>query len=202
MLVGVTGQIGAGKSAVCEQFERLGGELIDADIVGKQVTGSPAVLKRLVKEFGPKIQTSSQKLKPKALGEVVFNDNSGEALEILNSIVQPKLTAELRRKIKGLLRQSPDTPIILDAAILPQWDMIDDCDLVITVIATKDVRLGRLQKRGMSRATAKSRMSKQLTQLQYMESADLVIHNNSSERELIGRAQRIWRKNILQLSGF
>lgn len=202
MIVGVTGQIGAGKSAVCEQFERLGGALIDADIVGKQVTGSPAVLKRLVKEFGPKIQTSSQKLRPKALGEVVFADNSGEALEILNSIVQPKLIAELRRKIKGLERQSPSTPIILDAAILPQWDLINDCDLVITVIATKEVRLGRLQKRGMNRDTAIARMSKQLTQLQYMESADLVIHNNSSERELIGRAQRIWRKNILQLSAF
>lgn len=196
MLVGVTGQIGSGKSAVCAELVRLGARLIDADEVGKRVTGSPAVLKLLAKRFGKQIQTKSGKLRPAVLGELVFSDSSGAALEYLNRVVQPRLTVALKRDIKRLNRSDPKSPIVLDAAILPQWDLINACDLVITVVATRAVRLERLGKRGLNRRAALERMRGQLSQRAYIDAADLLIHNDSTMTELRNRVRRIWRTRI------
>ncbi|MBN4076494.1 dephospho-CoA kinase [Gemmatimonas aurantiaca] len=196
MLIGVTGQIGAGKSAVCAEFDRLGASLVDADDFGKQVSGSLAILQKLVKHFGPTIRSKSGKLRPKALGEIVFGDESGHALIYLNQVVQPKLHRVLRAEIKKLRKSAANSAVILDAAILPAWDMINDCDVVITVVASKAVRLRRLQKRGISREVALSRMSAQLSQRAYIAAADIVIHNDSTKRELISRVRRIWRSRI------
>ena len=90
LLVGVTGGIGSGKTAVCEAFKQKGRHVLSADKIARDLTmGDAAVLKQIRESFGPAMFTAVGNLDRKALAAVVFHDSP--ARERLDSIVHPRV---------------------------------------------------------------------------------------------------------------
>ncbi len=203
MLLGVTGQIGAGKSSVANLLAKKGATIVDADKIGKQVTGSAAVLRKLVSTWDDSILTRSGKLRPSRLAELVFNDPSGKELERFNAIIRAPLgkavSRELRLAEKLMMSRKTVVPVVLDAALLPDWDISAKMDLIILVSATREVRLKRLVQRGMQASDAKARMSRQSSLKRYREISDVEISNNSSAADLEAKVDSLWKRRIAPL---
>ncbi len=201
MLIGVTGQIGAGKSVVANMLVDKGALIVDADAIGKQVTGSPAILDELASLWGESVRTKTGALRPAKVAEIVFGDTSGHNLETFNEIIREPLGEaiwrELLRTEKKANSQSPPAPIVLDAALLPDWEIVQDMNLNILVTATKETRLKRLTKRGLSKEDARRRMRSQSPLSVYRSIADITLTNNGSLADLQAKVDRLWRTRIL-----
>jgi dephospho-CoA kinase len=192
-LIGLTGAAGSGKSTVAKVFARLGAGVIDADRLGHRLLGrnSPCFA-RLVKAFGPEILTASGGISRSRLGGLVFSDR--RKLERLNRIIHPSLTREIRRQALALLRKEPSRPVVIDAALIVSWGMDAELDLLITVEATKEARLARLMRRGLSQKRARMIFDSQPNPAILRKRAGLVIENHGTVRELERKAAREWRR--------
>src|SRR5690554_1313289 len=97
-VIGLTGGIASGKTTVSNYLAKLGAEIIDADIVARQIVapGSPA-LKEITLAFGTGILHADGTLNRKKLGELVFNNPAD--LQKLNQITHPKIYEIIKQKI-------------------------------------------------------------------------------------------------------
>jgi len=185
MLIGITGQIGTGKTEVARVFERHGAYLISADQIGREVVeGSPRVLKHLADVFGPDILTPGGKLRRRRLGEIAFSSNKSKL--ILNNIVHPLLLKDLERRVKRARRYYD--LIVIDAALLIDWGWHRKVDLSILVHAGKEIKIRRLINKGYSRHEAVMRIKAQLSFRLLRDKVDIVLMNN---RDLASLERRV-----------
>lgn len=193
MIVGLTGQIGAGKSTVAKLFGDKGAVIIDADVIGKEaINESPVLLKRLVKTFGVEILSKSSTLNTAALAKCAFAD--AKSTKTLNRLVHPYLLRELRQRVKGHCKKRKI--VVIDAALLHYWRLDREMDITITVYAPYDIRLKRLIRRGIAREDARKRDKAQLSFAEMKRRSDIVIRNSGSRRDLHGRALAVWKQFI------
>lgn len=188
MIIGITGQIGSGKSTAAKILRSFGAAIIDADRIGREVVDrNPALLRSLVKQFGPEILTRGGKLKRKKLAEIAFqNDKSRQKL---NRLVHPYLLKELKRQVKAL--RSSYELIVIDAALLLEWKLNRILDTIVLIHAPEALRLARLKKRGISRKDALARQRRQLSYKQQRQRADHAILNNKTESDLKTKLRRL-----------
>ncbi len=187
MLIGITGQIGAGKSTVADVMVELGAVVVDADIIGRQVVdNSTDLLAQLRDEFGNSIVDPHGKLMRERLAELAFVSEERKAR--LNEIVHPHLLRELRRQVSET-REKVDL-VVVDAALLLDWNLDSEMDETWVVCASESVRMQRLMARGMSRSDAISRQRVQLPLSEFETRADQLIENNGSVDML---RSRVWQ---------
>jgi dephospho-CoA kinase len=193
IVVGLAGQIASGKSEVARVFAAQGALMLSGDEIGKEVVESnPVVLRRLVKEFGRGIVTSTGRLRRKELARRAFADS--EATDRLNRIVHPYLLRELRHRI-GQHRKKQDVQIlVVDAALILDWDLESELDFLIVVESRIENQLRRLARLGYSRAEALDRIHRQLPKYQQRRLADQVIHNDESKDCLRRKALCAYKK--------
>lgn len=180
MIIGLTGQTGAGKSTVCEFFSKKGFSVIDCDKVAREVTqkGNPVLLK-LAECFGDDILSDDGNLNRRLLANRAFA--SEEKTKLLNSITHPEIYKAIQNKIKN----TTNDIIVLDAPTLFESGANKLCDKVVAVIAPSEIRKERIMKRDLiSEEQAKLRMSAQKNDEFYIEKSDAVVENNCSHREL------------------
>jgi dephospho-CoA kinase len=190
MYIGVTGQIGSGKTTAAKILASFGAVVIDADKIGRQVVDESVQLRRkLAKQFGKEILTASGKLSRKKLADLAFADDA--AKRRLNRIVHPALLKELRRQMKQLSRQHE--AVVIDAALLLDWNLDREMDLVIVIHASDQKRLRRMVARGFSRGDVLARQKAQVSFSEYRRRADRVILNNGTVKQLRSRLQRVWQ---------
>ncbi|MEW5922731.1 MAG: dephospho-CoA kinase [Candidatus Zixiibacteriota bacterium] len=193
MLIGITGQIGSGKTEAARIFAENGAFVISADKIGRDVVEkNPAVLQKLVKVFGKEILTPSGKLRRKYLARLAFVDD--EHMRKLNNIVHPFLLKELRRQSKEA--QKNYQIVVIDAALLLDWDWDKVVDLTIVVHSTKRTQITRLVAKGYTPDEAEMRLRSQLRFTDFKARADLVIYNNKSLNSLELRIKKIL-KNVI-----
>ncbi len=179
MVVGLTGQTGAGKTTVCKIFQENGFTVINADLIARQVLeqDSPC-LRELVDCFGTTILTEDNSLDRHKFADIVFSDKN--KLELLNSICYPYITSE----ILNLIRFNSDNGhklILLDAPTLFESRADDFCEIIISVISKEDIRLKRIVKRdGISKESALKRMASQLSEQFFVDRSDFIIKNNKT----------------------
>jgi dephospho-CoA kinase len=191
MLLGLTGQIGAGKSTAARILEEFGAVVVDADLIGKQVVDqSPALLGKLVRHFGKEILTPTGRLNRKALAKRAFD--SSETTRALNAIIHPYLLKELRRQVKYHLKQG--RVVIIDAALLLDWGLDRQVDQTIVITAPLKLRIKRMSSRGLSSEEIVARQKAQPSLATFRSRADYVISNSSNVKELRRRLQKLWRK--------
>ena len=191
MLIGITGQIGSGKSTAANILKNMGMAVIDADKIGKKVVDQiPALLKKLVKAFGPKILTKAGNLRRKKLAELAFENEKSQ--KRLNAIVHPFLLKELFRQIKEYSQKT--NHVVVDAALLLDWKLDKKMDITIVIHASQKDRLKRLCDRGISQADALSRQKAQLPYSEYRKRANILILNNQTEFELKNKLNKIFTK--------
>lgn len=177
MVVGLTGQTGAGKSTVSKVFAANGFAVINADHVARDVVEKGSrCLAEIEDFFGKAVISDDGTLNRKALAAIVFSDRS--KLEMLNSITYPYITSSILKKIR-LYASRDEKLILLDAPTLFESRADDFCEIIISVLADPDIREKRIISRdGLTAEQAQKRMNSQLDEEFFGSHSDYIIHNN------------------------
>jgi dephospho-CoA kinase len=194
LVVGLTGGIGAGKSAVSRCFEQLGVPVIDADVVAREVAspGGPA-LAEIAAAFGSDVLDASGALDRARLRGRVFADPAERAR--LEAILHPRIRAVMQERVAALRGQSPCVvlviPLLLEAG---QRDMVDR---VLVVEAPETDRIARVAARdGVPPDQVRRIIDAQLSQGQRIAQADDLIWNDGSESELWARVSALHQRYL------
>ena len=195
MVIGLTGQTGAGKSTVSKVFVQNGFRLIDADAISRHVVARGShCLADLQECFTDAILTPDGELDRKVMASIAFSDH--RKLEMLNTIMYPYIVGEILRMIHRFSQQNHKL-ILLDAPTLFESRAADFCDLIISVVAKPELRMQRIMERDhISEKAAQQRMEMQLTEEFFRLHSDTVLENNSSFSELWDAAQELSAKLI------
>jgi dephospho-CoA kinase len=191
--VGLTGGIGAGKSAVATHLARHGAVIVDADKLAREVV-APGTdgLSEIEHTFGPDVLAANGELDRPALGAKVFGDD--EARRKLERIIHPRVrarTADLTRDA------SPDAIVVNDVPLLVETGLASSYHLVLVVDADRDRRVRRLiETRGMTAEQAEARIAAQATDQQRGAAADVLIDNNGDLTDLHRRIDALMRTRL------
>ena len=176
LVVGLTGQTGAGKSTVSKVFSDNGFAIINADLISRKVVEKGTkCLEEIVDIFKDDILNSDGTLNRKALGNIVFTDKT--KLEMLNTIIYPYITSEILKEIKHF-SDSGQKLVLLDAPTLFESHSDDFCEIIISVLADEEIREERIIKQ------ANDRMNSQLDAEYFASHSDYVIENNDTLESL------------------
>lgn len=194
MLIGLTGQFGAGKSTVAEILAGHGAKIVDADLIGRKVVeASGEMFGQLIAAFGSDILSTDGSLDRSKLAELAFHDDQSKAK--LNKLVHPRLLSALHEQVKAF--DPANNLVIIDAALLLDWGLDAKVDEVWVVEADEIQRLSRLIERGFTESDTLARQKAQLSAEQFRAKATRLITNNGSRSEL----ERAISEIITQISG-
>lgn len=196
LLIGITGNIGTGKSAVAEMLADLGAEVIDADKVAHAVMRfGTCVYARIVNSFGPGVVTANGEIDRKLLGTIVFADPA--ALIHLESIVHP---ATLEAIQSQMARTTADV-VVVEAIKLIESGMAEACDSVWVTTCRPEQQICRTVARGLSRAEAEQRVRAQPSQDQKIAHADVVIDNSGPLSQTRWQVEAAWTRLVRKDDG-
>jgi dephospho-CoA kinase len=188
-IVGVTGGAASGKTTFVELLAAGGpSRVIDADRLGHAILRRVEVARALAREFGDDVLDAQGAVRRPVLGPRAFA--TPESLSRLNAIVHPPLLAELDLVLAAHGRTPFAGLVILDAALLVEWDAGDRCDEVVAVLAKPATQVARLMRdRGHSEDEANAIVQRQLPGEVRAAYADIVIENDGTLQEFIAVAR-------------
>lgn len=190
MLIGLTGQIGAGKSTAARILESIGALVVDADEVGRHVVETSAPLRRkLAKAFGDDVLNATGGLDRQKVAERAFADE--DSRRKLNELVHPYLLRELDKQVRSLSKRHE--VVVIDAALLLEWELDRKVDYTIVIEAPEQVRFERLAARGVSPSDARARQQLQAPLSEFRTRADFVVPNDGDVNDLQRKLIAIWR---------
>jgi dephospho-CoA kinase len=175
--IGLTGNIGSGKTVVSGVFSTLGIPVFHADEESKKFLDDPMVKKEIMKHFGYGILTNNYEINRRSLASIVFTDE--RALKLLNSILHPRLMRDFRTW--ALLHA--DKPYVMqEAAIIFESGLRSEFDYIIHVSCPKETAIDRVIKRDkIDGNSVLRRMQFQLEDAEKLRLSDFVIRNDGSE---------------------
>ena len=193
--VGITGNIGSGKTTASRIFAMLGAAVYSADERAKHFLHTPGTIERIKKEFGEGCIGADGAPDKKKLAEIVFEDET--MLQKLNDIIHP----QVRRDFDTWAAQKNKYPyVMMEAAILFESGQSRRFDKVVLVTAPEHLRIERVCKRdNVSPDDVKKRMRHQMDEATKIPLADFVIVNDEKQM-LISQAEAIHKK-LLELAG-
>lgn len=190
MVVGLTGQTGAGKSTVSDYLRENGMVVIDADKVAREVveTGS-ACIADIALEFGCEYINADGTLNRKRMAKTVFTDKA--KLKKLNALMFPYIIRRLCEEIERS-RQEGEGIIVLDAPTLFESGADRECDYVVSVIADEQSRKERIIRRdGLTQQEAQERIDAQHDEEYYKSRSDEILENNEGVDSLKNRTSAL-----------
>ena len=198
-VIGLTGNIGTGKSTVREILAGLGAATIDSDTLGHELLdNNKKIFRELVDLFGQNILGEDNKIDRKKLADIAFRDK--EAQLQLNRIMHTTIDEEVRRRIDRY-RRSGYRVVVVEAALLVEASMNLHMDQIWVTTAPRDVILSRLKnQKGLSEEEILARFDKQMPQEEKITYADVVIDTDCSFEELSKTVTVLWQ-NIEPESG-
>jgi len=193
IIVGVTGNIGSGKSAVCRILAKLGAIIVDADeLAHESYKPHSQAWQELINTFGKDIVKADEKIDRQKLGQIVFANPA--ALALLNQIVHPRAYGMAQEKIEDYRRQGAKA-VVLEATLLIEAGWTDLVDKVWLVVTPEDVAIQRLsQHKGISEAQILTRLKAQMPAEEKMKYADEIIYNDGSLNQLEAKVTELWHK--------
>lgn len=188
-IIGLTGNIGTGKSTVGHMLAGLGARYIDADEVAHQtMRQGTATYRAVVAEFGAAILGPDGEIDRRKLGAVVFSGK--DRLKRLEEIVHPAVFALAGQ----LIEEATEAVVVLDAIKLVESGMAGVCDVLWVVTCPRVQQVQRLVRtRGLSRQQALLRIRAQPPQQEKIARADVVIDNGRSLAATQDQVERAWR---------
>lgn len=190
-IVGLTGGIACGKSAVATLLSARGALVIDADQIARDVVvpGSPA-LAELVGAFGPGILTPDAALDRPRLATLVFSDAS--ARQTVERITHPRIAEESARRLMAAVASEPPL-VVYDAALLFESGRAAVFRPIIVVAASPERQQARLERRdGLAADAARARIAAQMPVEEKVSRADFVIRNDDSLEALEAAVSALW----------
>jgi dephospho-CoA kinase len=190
LYVALTGGIGSGKSTVAGMLRSRGAWIVDADAVAREVVepDSPALV-ALVERFGDEILDPAGALDRAALGRLAFVDD--ESRRDLEAITHPAINEEFLRRMQA----APDGSIVIcDVPLLAESPAARarGYKVVVVVEAPRELRLERLEERGIPRADAEARMAAQASDEERRAIATHVIDNSGDHAALERQIDELW----------
>ena len=180
-IVAITGGIGSGKTTIANQFAELGIDIVDADVIAREVVepGTPA-LAAIAAQFGPEMLDPQGQLDRRRLRERVFSDPDAKAW--LNGLLHPLIRQEMLRQCANA--RSPYCLLVVPLLIENRLTQLANRVLVIDVDeATQIERTCRRD--GVSRAQAEAILAAQASRAERLAAADDVLDNQSGTTETI-----------------
>lgn len=180
LVVGLTGILGSGKSAVARMLEKKGALVIDMDEAGRHVVDYDLLVQQqLLQTFGADIFDDRGQLRRRLLGDKVFADE--KSLARLNAIVHPAMLRRVHQQIDEAQSDAKGCCIVVDAALIFELSFDQFCDLMIVVEAPLETCLQRAeQHKNLTRDQALRRMDAQWSQEQKLSRADYALVNDAS----------------------
>ena len=194
-VVGITGGIGSGKSAVTERLERYGVVVVDADIAARTVVapGTPA-LNAIADRHGPGILDNKGALNRAALRKIVFEDPAER--EWLEGVTHPAIRAE----IEAQLNNAASPYVVLSSPLLLESGQNTYADYVVVVDVPEALQIERTAARDNNdEALVRKIMAAQLARKARVEQADELIDNSGSISELHTRVDAL-HERLLKLA--
>ncbi len=191
-VIGLTGNIGTGKSVVRKMLEQLGAYGIDADLLAHRamMPASPG-FDPILDKFGNWILSPNGTIDRSRLGKIVFNDPN--ALSQLEQILHPLV----KDAIDILIQRAPQPVVVIEAIKLIESGMADACDSVWVTEVTPDIQLKRLlTKRGMKVSEARMRINAQPPLSEKLIAANIIINNSGSFTDSYQQVVAAWKKII------
>jgi dephospho-CoA kinase len=176
--VGLTGGIATGKSHVVARLRELGCEVLDADVIARQVVepGQPAY-DEIVSAFGREILETRGAIDRARLGAVVFANSDDR--QRLNAIVHPRVIAAQECWLAKVAARSPEAIAIVDAPLLIEAGMHQHFDKVVIVFCEPGLQLERLMARNqLSGEEALARIAAQMPTAEKLKYADYTINTS------------------------
>ena len=186
-IIGIIGGIGAGKSTVARLLSELGCLVVDSDALARQALLDPVVVDTLVQWWGREILDPQGQIDRRAVAEIVFARPTER--KRLESLVHPWI--EKRRL--AMFSAAPDAApaLVIDAPLLIEAGIDQQCDAVLFVSADRSIRLDRLaQNRGWSDRELDQREESQLPLDAKRTRADYVVDNDGDLPSLTGQVSR------------
>jgi dephospho-CoA kinase len=194
-LIGLTGNIASGKTAVSEMLAERGATIIDADVLARDAVmkGSPA-LDQIVARWGKGVLDAQGNLDRAALRHVVFDKQ--EDLDALNEIVHPEVLKRREEEIDAA-RARGDKVVVSVIPLLFERHLAGEFDSIVLVDAPRATRLDRIvNDRGIDEAEAMKMIASQMPSDLKRARADYVIENAGSREDLEDEVTRVWEEIV------
>lgn len=186
MILGITGGIGCGKSTAAMGFERAGFQRLDSDeLVRTAVLTQPDVLAALEQRYGRDVLQANGQVDRARLAAHVFP--SGSELRWLEDLTHPRVFALWR----SAFRANPSADWAVEVPLLFEKRLENWFDFTVCVASSRPQQLARLEQRGLPRALAEQRISKQLPLAHKIDRADFVLWNDGSPQFLQEQISRL-----------
>jgi dephospho-CoA kinase len=191
-IVGLTGNIGTGKSTVAAMLASLGAYVIDADKVAHEVMRpGTRVHAQIVDVFGPRVVTAGGEIDRQRLGAIVFSDPT--SLKRLEAIVHPATLEAIERRIAATCADV----VVIEAIKLIESSLAEKCDSVWVTRCRQEQQIERIMRaRDLSQAAAKKRIEAQPPQEEKVACADVVIDNAGSLSATREQVEAAWEETI------
>lgn len=189
ILIGLTGGIGSGKSEVARLLTARGAELIDADLIVRELQQPGAeVYEKMVELFGQEVVGADRALDRAAIAKKVFTDES--LLKTLNQLIHPIVRRVMNERVESF--RSSDKVVVLDIPLLVE-NPREGLDGVLVVDLDAELAVKRLvEQRNMNADDARARIAKQATREQRLAIANHVIDNSGDRDELSRKVDLAW----------
>ena len=193
MLVGITGGIGSGKSALAQILANLGARWVDADAVAREVAADPEIVASLLAAFGSDLRDDMGQIDRRELGRRSLR--TAEGSRRLEEIMRPSLSKAIDHRLAAVEMFAGRAIVVYDASLIFEWGRETRCDFVVVVDAAEELRIERVRQRsGMESGEIRERMARQMDPAQKKVRADYVIDNNGDLAALNQQAQGLWAK--------
>ncbi|HEV2486997.1 MAG TPA: dephospho-CoA kinase [Terracidiphilus sp.] len=213
--VGLTGGLGSGKSTVAGLLRDLGAEVIEADVLGRQMMEpGQQVYQEIVTAFGPEVVGSDGRLNRARLAQLAFQ---GGRLKDLNAIVHPAVIAAQQSWMDGVFARDPAAVAVIESALI--FEVVRDAraraeregmladwrrriDRVVVVTAPDELKIARYVARinppaaahEAVEADARLRLAHQIPDAEKAAMSDYVIDNEGDIKELCSQVDALWQR--------
>lgn len=194
LIVGLTGGVASGKTAISQVLREEGAYIIDADQIARElVQPRRPAWSELIQAFGKEILREDGSIHRKKLADKVFVDSKKR--ELLNQILHPRIKEEMDRRTREIGQEDPEAIVVIDAPLIVELGDQRDLDKLIVVASTQTQQIERLKGRdGISPEEALRILSAQMPVEEKVKLADYVIRNEGSIEEVKKRAKEVFKE--------
>lgn len=192
-IVALTGGIGSGKTTIANEFAKLGIEIVDADVIARQVVqpNTPA-LGAIISHFGPSILSSDGSLNRERLRQIIFSDDTEK--KWLNALLHPLI----QQKTQNQLQKSNSTYVLWVVPLLIENNLTHLADRILVVDVTPDEQLKRtIQRDNVSEEHVISILNAQSSREKRLSYADDVITNHDGELNIADKVAKLHENYII-----
>ncbi|OYD08381.1 dephospho-CoA kinase [Paludifilum halophilum] len=194
MSVGLTGGVATGKSTVSRMLQQRGAAIIDADQAARDVVEpGTAGSNRVRARFGSEVFHPDGTLNRKALGAVVFRDES--ARKDLNRILHPLIVASMQEAARRIREQEPGRIVVMDTPLLLEENLTSLVERVIVVYVSESIQIKRLMAReNIDEESAWRMIRSQMPIEEKKRFADVIIDNSGTLADTERQVDELWGK--------